>query len=118
MGQPLTVWRTAYDQRRPYLDLSDAVSAVKFIIKRDLFGGGLYNVVTANATVRDIVAMVKRHVPDVATKFVSSRVMNQLSYEVHSDRLRGQGFRFRGSLVRAIVQTVSLLQAACGLRKA
>ena len=27
-GVPLTVWRTAYDQRRPYLDLSDAVRAI------------------------------------------------------------------------------------------
>ena len=31
MGQPITVWRTAYDQKRPYLDLLDAARAFSFI---------------------------------------------------------------------------------------
>src|ERR1019366_5534152 len=51
MGQPLSVWRTAYNQKRPYLDLSDAVRTIAFIIKKDLFDGRVYNVLTLNATV-------------------------------------------------------------------
>ena len=30
MGLPITVWRTALHQKRPYLDLSDAVRALRF----------------------------------------------------------------------------------------
>lgn len=30
MGQPITVWSTAYDQKRPYLDLFDAARAIAF----------------------------------------------------------------------------------------
>src|SRR5207253_6086819 len=30
-GQPITVWRSALHQQRPYLDLTDAVEAVNFI---------------------------------------------------------------------------------------
>ena len=36
-GQPITVWRTALNQKRPYLDLADGVEALKFAISRDLF---------------------------------------------------------------------------------
>ena len=64
MGQPLSVWRTAYEQKRPYLDLADAVRALAFIIERDLFDGRIYNVLTLNATVRDIVEAIKGFVPE------------------------------------------------------
>ena len=33
MNQPISVWSTAYDQKRPYLDLLDASRAIAFIIK-------------------------------------------------------------------------------------
>ena len=82
MGQPLSVWRTAYEQKRPYLDLADAIRAIAFVIKQDLFDGRVYNVLTLNATVRDIVECIREFVPDVRLSFVNSPIMNQLSYEV------------------------------------
>ncbi len=33
MGQPLTVWKTAMDQKRPYLGVKDAVRSINFIIE-------------------------------------------------------------------------------------
>ena len=36
MGQPITVWTTAYDQKRPYLDLLDASRAIDYIIKNNI----------------------------------------------------------------------------------
>src|ERR1051326_3189857 len=54
-GRPLTVWRTALHQRRPYLDLVDAVRALEFVVRKEVFDRRIYNVVTANATVNDIV---------------------------------------------------------------
>ena len=35
LGLPLTVWRTALHQRRPYLELGDAVRAIRFFIEVD-----------------------------------------------------------------------------------
>lgn len=113
MGQQLTVWRTAYEQLRPYLDLGDAVRALQFILKRDLFDQSVYNVVTTNVTVKDIVETIKSFMPDISVRLVDSPAMNQLSYEVRSSRFRGQGFRFRGDLRRGIFKTISLLRAAC-----
>lgn len=110
IGQPLTVWKTALNQKRPYLDLGDAVEALKFIIEGDLFDGSLYNVVTANATVKDIVDKIARHVPDLAVQYVDSPIMNQLSYEVANRRFTDLGFQFNGSLEEGIAATMRLLQ--------
>ena len=110
LGQPLTVWITAYDQKRPYLDLVEAMEALKFIISHDLFDGRVYNVLTANLTVRDIVDMIRQKVGDVEVQFVESPIMNQLSYEVLSKRFKSAGFEFHGDLEKAINETIELLR--------
>jgi nucleoside-diphosphate-sugar epimerase len=112
MHRPLSVWRTAYEQKRPYLDLDDAVRAISFAMERDLFDGQVYNVLTLNATVREIVDAIGAFVPGVALSFVDSPIMNQLSYEVSSQRFRERGFTFSGDIRRGIGATVSLLRAA------
>jgi nucleoside-diphosphate-sugar epimerase len=114
LGQPLTVWSTAYEQKRPYLDLRDASRAIAFAIERDLFDGRLFNVVTQNATVRDIVEVIREFVPDVQVRFVDNRIMNQLSYEVSSARFAAEGFTVAGDLRRGIASTLDLLGQATG----
>jgi len=112
MGQPLSVWRTALDQKRPYLDLVDAGNALAFIIERELFDGRIYNVLTVNATVRDVVDEIRNVIPETAVELVDTRIMNQLSYEVSVERFRSLGFEFEGSLRRAVRDTIALLHKA------
>ncbi|CAA7613552.1 Nucleoside-diphosphate-sugar epimerase [Candidatus Terasakiella magnetica] len=112
MGLPLTVWTTAYDQKRPYLDLGDCVRAVAHIIGTGLFDGRIHNVLTANCTVRQIVDAIRVHVPDLEVGFVDARIMNQLSYEVANQRFRSSGFEFQGSVAAGIEDTIRLLRGA------
>lgn len=112
MGQPITVWSTAYDQKRPYLDLFDASRAMAFIIRKDLFEGRIYNVLTHNATVRQVVDTVREFVPKLEVSFVDNKIMNQLSYEVSCARFLAEGFTFAGDLRRGIGETIGLLQQA------
>ncbi len=112
MGQPVTVWRTAFDQMRPYLDLRDAARAIAFAIAEDLFDGRVYNALTLNATVREIVEAIRAVVPELEVTFVDNRIMNQLSYQVSSARFRERGFSFAGVLERGVAETVALLRAA------
>lgn len=111
-GQPITVWRTALHQVRPYLDLEDAVRALHFIMQGGRYDGNIYNVLTANATVNDVLGIIREHVPDIAIEYVDTPIMNQLSYEVSSARFRGLGFEFRGDLGRGIADTIGLLRGA------
>ena len=112
MEQPLTVWRTAYEQKRPYLDLSDAVKAVEFFVGNRLFDGRVYNVLTLNSTVRHIVETIQAIIPQLSVNFVDTQIMNQLSYDVSSLRIRNMGFQFSGSLSGGIAETIALLKHA------
>lgn len=110
MNQPISVWRTAYDQKRPYLDLLDASRAIAFIIKNNIFDGQIYNVLTTNATVRQVVGTIKEFVPNLEIEFVDNRIMNQLSYEVMCDRFKSKGFVFSGNMRRGIQDTIELIR--------
>jgi len=112
MGEPLTVWKTALHQKRPYLDLTDAVEALRFILRRDIFDRRIYNVLTANATVSDIVDIIREYVPGTTVEYVDSQIMNQLSYTVLDRRFAKQGFETIGSLDTGIRETIQLLRGA------
>ena len=116
MGQPITVWNTAYDQKRPYLDLFDASRAIVFIIENNIFDGRIYNVLTQNSTVRQVVDTIQEFVPNLEVEFVDNNIMNQLSYEVSCDRFKSQGFTFSGDLRRGIGETISLLKQASNIK--
>jgi UDP-glucose 4-epimerase len=114
IGQPLSVWRTALDQMRPYLDLDDAIRAMLFVIRRDMFDTRVYNVVSQNATVNEVIQLIRDVVPDVQVTFVDSPIMNDLSYRVSAARLLATGFEFHGDLQSGIRRTLKLLS---GLRQ-
>ena len=111
MGQPLTVWQTALDQKRPYLDLSDAVRVLKFVVAQDLFDNRIYNVLTDNLTVREIVHTIREFVTGVKVELVETRIMNQLSYTVDCSRFGSRGFEFEGDLRSGIGESIAQLKA-------
>lgn len=109
-GQPLTVWRTAMHQVRPYLDLTDAVEAIRFILDRSVFDRRIYNVVTLNASVAEVIDVLRAHVPELTVTYVDSPIMNQISYGVDNRRFRELGFTFRGSMEEGVADTLRLLE--------
>ena len=112
MGLPITVWSTAFDQMRPYLALSDASRAIAFIISNDLFDGRVFNVLTHNSTVRQVVDVVREFAPELEVNFVDSQIMNQLSYEVSCARLLSEGFSFSGDIRQCVSDTMRMLRQA------
>jgi nucleoside-diphosphate-sugar epimerase len=117
LGQSITVWRTARHQKRPYLDLNDALAAMRFVIKRDLFDNRIYNVVTENLTVNDILEHINRHLPKLKIKYVDVKIMNQLSYCVSNGRFKESGFKFKGNIEKGIAETIILLKGAASGKK-
>jgi UDP-glucose 4-epimerase len=110
LGQPLSVWRTALDQKRPYLDLGDAVEAIRFILRTDLFDNQIYNVLTDNVSVRQITEVIRKYIPSLRIELVDARIMNQLSYIVDRSKFESRGFSFHGDLDRGIRESIQLLQ--------
>lgn len=109
MGQPISVWRTALHQKRPYLALDEASEALKFIIVNRLFDRQIYNIVSENLTVNDVIESIGVHVFDISIQYVDTKIMNQLSYEVLNHRFKSKGFNYSGNVRRCIVDTLKLL---------
>lgn len=109
MKQPLTVWRTAENQKRPYLHIDDAVSALVHVIEKDLFDGSVYNVLTENATVGEILDIIRLDIHSLKIHYVDHEIMNQLSYRVDDRRFRITGYMPQGTLKNGIQDVLRLL---------
>jgi nucleoside-diphosphate-sugar epimerase len=110
MEQPVTVWETALHQKRPYLALEDCCSALSWVIQNQLYKGTVYNIVSNNFTVQNVLDEIRNHKPLLNVEMVQHKIMNQLSYEVSSDKFCATGFSFKGSLSSGIADTISLLK--------
>ena len=109
-GQPITVWKTAYQQKRPYCDLNDCVATINYTINHNVFDQQIYNIVTVNHSVKEIIEVIKKYVPKLKIKFVESRIMNQLSYNADNTRSLRRGFKYSGNLDRSIRNTIRKLK--------
>lgn len=109
-GQPITVWKTALHQKRPYLDLNDAIQAIYHTIDKKIFTNEIYNVLTLNATVSDILRQIKKIIPQIKVNYVDNPIMNQLSYVVDNEKFNQTGFKYRGSFEKGINNTIKLLK--------
>ena len=89
--------------------MNDAVRAIKFIVKNNIFDGETYNVVSSNNTVRDIIDFIRKSIPELKVELVETEIMNQLSYEVISEKIQRHGFITSDQLEKGINETTSLL---------
>ncbi|MBI3601371.1 MAG: SDR family oxidoreductase [Candidatus Omnitrophica bacterium] len=109
-GKEITVWQTALNQKRPYCDLNDCVQAIQYVLKEDIFDGEIYNILTTNLTVAQVIEAIKKYVPHLAVKFVDSVLMNQLSYDVCTKKSLARGFRYTGQLDQRVRETIEQLR--------
>jgi nucleoside-diphosphate-sugar epimerase len=109
-GAPLTVWTSAFDQKRPYLDLEDGVRALQFILSKKHFNRQVYNILTANLSVRNVIETIREFIPDVRIQLVDHQIMNQLSYNVACHKFTNLGFVFTGDLRQRISESITLLK--------
>ena len=71
---------------------------MNFIVKTNRFDNQIYNVLTINVTVDEIVNIIRSHVAELKVELVDSEIMNQLSYQVSCEKFQALGFQCKGSL--------------------
>lgn len=109
-GLPLSIWRTALNQVRPYLDLNDAVNSIIYAINKNIFYNETYNILTGNYTVKNIVECIESKLgQDVDKELIDSPIMNQLSYNVENEKFKKTGFIYEGDIKSGVNQTIELL---------
>ncbi len=110
LGKHISVYKTALNQYRPYLSLNDAFKTFKYTIENDLFENDIYNVLSENCTVNQILNKIRRYKKNIKIKLVTSQIMNQLSYHVSKKKLNKKGLHLNGKIEIDIKETLKLLQ--------
>jgi nucleoside-diphosphate-sugar epimerase len=108
MDKEITIWKKFYKKKRPYLDLDDCVRSIIFSIFNQKIKNETLDVVTINLKVSDIIKEIEK-LKKINKSFVNTKILNQLSYEVHSDRLINLKFKFNGNLFSSIKKTINKL---------
>ena len=110
LNSDITVYKTALNQYRPYLSLTDAFKVFKFTLEKDLFKNDIYNALSENCTVNQILQKIRKSKKNIKVKFVSSKIMNQLSYHVAKDKLNNEGLYLKNKIIYDIEDTMKLLK--------
>ncbi|MDC1279811.1 SDR family oxidoreductase [Pelagibacteraceae bacterium] len=110
INEDITVYKTALHQYRPYLSLKDAFKTFKFCIENNFFKKDIYNALSGNFTVNQILTKIKKHKKNIKIKFVNSAIMNQLSYHVDDKKLSSCGLKLSSKIDSDIKETLNLLK--------
>jgi len=109
LNQPITVYKTALNQYRPYLSVKDAFKLFKYTIEKSFFNNDIYNALSENCTVNQIIKKIKKYKSKIKIKFVSSEIMNQLSYHVDKSKLNKEGLFLKNKIDNDIKDTLKIL---------
>ena len=109
INESIFVYKTALNQYRPYLSLNDAFKVFKFCIEKDFFKNEIFNALSGNYTVNQILQKIRKYKKNIKVKLVKSEIMNQLSYHVSSKKLENNGLFLKGNIDNDIKQTLKLL---------
>ena len=109
INENIYVYKTALNQYRPYLSLHDAFKVFKFCIEKDFFKNEIFNALSGNYTVSQILKKIRKYKKNIKVKLVKSAIMNQLSYHVSSKKLERNGLYLKGNIEKDIKKTLKLL---------
>ena len=109
INENIYVYKTALNQYRPYLSLKDAFKTFKFCIEKDFFNNDVYNILSGNFTVRQILKKIKKHKKNIKVKLVKTEIMNQLSYHVSKIKIQKEGLNLNQDIENDIKDTLKLL---------
>ena len=109
-GEKINVYKTAMNQYRPYLSIRDAFKLFKFCIEKNFFKKDIFNALSGNYTVKQIISKIKKRKKNIKYKLVSSKIMNQLSYHVDDSKLRNFGINLNSDIQKDIDDTLNLFK--------
>tara|TARA_Y100000591_G_C21836817_1_gene703054 strand:- start:199 stop:1125 length:927 start_codon:yes stop_codon:yes gene_type:complete len=110
MKQKILIWNNAINQFRPYLSLDDAIKTIIFVINKNFFNGEIYNVLTNNYTVRNILNLIRKNKFKIKIKNTASPILNQNSYFVSRKKIDNLGIKLKKNIDKDVKNTLNLLK--------
>ena len=110
LKEPIPIWGKALNLYRPYLSLNDAIKSIIFFIKKNKFNNSVYDLVTENYTVNEILDLIRKHNLKTKIKVVKSPIKIQNSFKVSKIKLESIGLKLSNSIEKDIKTTLKMLK--------
>ena len=68
----------------------------------------MYNILSGNYTVEHVLKIIKKYKKKIKVKYVSSPIMNQLSYHVENKKIEKLGLKINSNIETDIKNTLKL----------
>jgi UDP-glucose 4-epimerase len=110
IGEPISIWRSALNQKRPYLGLLDLVRAISFVISNKAINNETYNLVTKNYSITEVLKIFEK-VTEISLNITieDNDRMNDLDLHVSNEKFLNTGFIYSASIEKDISETLKLL---------
>ena len=106
----IPVWGKSVNLYRPYLSLKDASKTFKFIINKNFFPREVFNILSENKTVNQILNSIKKNNFKPKIQFVKSRILNQDSYKISKHKIEKLGLKLNSKISEDIRITLKKLK--------
>jgi len=110
-GAELPLWETALNEKRPYLHIKDAIRSFIFATEKKATKGQIYNIVSQNVALMEVVEELKKYFPDLKVKITPTPNLNQVSYILSNKKILDLGFQFRYTISDGIKEIVDKFKA-------
>ncbi len=106
LGINIPVWGKSINLYRPYLSLTDALRVFKFLIIKNFFPCEIFNVLSENKTISEILKTIKKNNLNPKINFVKSRILNQDSYKISNEKIKKIGVKLNAKISKDINDTI------------
>jgi len=106
LGLPLPLWKGMDNKPRPYLSLRDAFLVIKFTLEKNFFKNDVYNILSQNLTLKNVIRNFKRNNKKVKLKYQKSRLVNQYPYEISNKKFTLEAFKLKSKISTDISSTL------------
>ena len=110
LGDEIPVWTNALHQLRPYCSLKDAIKSIIGIINNDDFDNEIYNVLTKNYTVNQILKIINNNNFKYRIKKTNTAILNQSFYGVNNKKFSKFQIKMSNGIEKDIKETLNLLK--------
>ncbi len=110
IGEKIKIYKTALHQYRPYLSIRDSFKVFKFCLEKNFFENDIFNALSGNFTVNQILNKIKKILKKINVVYVNSPIMNQLSYHVDNQKIKKKGLILKSNIDVDIKNTLLLFK--------
>ena len=110
LGKALPIWKSMMNKPKPYLSLKDAFSVIKYTLEKDFFKNDVYNILSQNLTLKEIISYFKLHKKNIKIKLTNTTLINQYAYKISNLKFTNEAFMLKSKIKYDIKNTLKLLK--------